>query len=327
MKLNISPFIGQHCETTATGTLLEQLGIKMSEPMLFGLGEGLGFIIWNMKTMDFPFIGGRIKTDLVTKNIAKNLGLKLIVKETTSANRAWSSVKELLDNNKAVGLKLDCYHLEYFSNPIHFAGHYVAIIGYDETYAYLIDTAQQGTSVKTSLASLEKARSEKGPMSSKNLYYTLDKTENIVTINDAVINAIKNNSLAYLNPPIKNLTYKGIIKASDEIIKWFDTSKNIREEFNTSAMLMERAGTGGSIFRNLYRDFLKEAGEITQNETVYKTHDLFNQVASDWSNVIELFENIGQTQDKKYVLQASKLMKDISTKEKYAMEQLLTVTN
>lgn len=327
MKLNISPFIGQHCETTATGTLLEQLGIKMSEPMLFGLGEGLGFIIWNMKTMDFPFIGGRIKTDLVTKNIAKNLGLKLIVKETTSANKAWSSVRELLDNNKAVGLKLDCYHLEYFSNPIHFAGHYVAIIGYDETYAYLIDTAQQGTSVKTSLASLEKARSEKGPMSSKNLYYTLDKTEDIVTIKDAVINAIKNNALAYLNPPIKNLTYKGIIKASDEIIKWFDTSKNIREEFNTSAMLMERAGTGGAIFRNLYRDFLKEAGEITQNEIVYKTHDLFNQVASDWSNVIELFENIGQTQDKKYVLQASKLMKDISTKEKYAMEQLLTVTN
>ena len=327
MKLNISPFIGQHCETTATGTLLEQLGIKMSEPMLFGLGEGLGFIIWNMKTIDFPFIGGRIKTDLMTKNIAKNLGLKLIVKETTSANKAWSSVKELLDNNKAVGLKLDCYHLEYFSNPIHFAGHYVAIIGYDETYSYLIDTAQQGTSVKTSLASLEKARSEKGPMSSKNLYYTLDKTEDIVTIKDAVINAIKNNALAYLNPPIKNLTYKGIIKASDEIIKWFDTSKNIREEFNTSAMLMERAGTGGAIFRNLYRDFLKEAGEITQNEIVYKTHDLFNQVASDWSNVIELFENIGQTQDKKYVLLASKLMKDISTKEKYAMEQLLTVTN
>lgn len=327
MKLNISPFIGQHCETTATGTLLEQLGIKMSEPMLFGLGEGLGFIIWNMKTMDFPFIGGRIKTDLVTKNIAKNLGLKLIVKETTSANKAWSSVKELLDNNKAVGLKLDCHHLEYFSNPIHFAGHYVAIIGYDETYAYLIDTAQQGTSVKTSLASLEKARSEKGPMSSKNLYYTLDKTEDIVTIKDAVINAIKNNALAYLNPPIKNLTYKGIIKASDEIIKCFEASKNIKEEFNTSAMLMERAGTGGAIFRNLYRDFLKEAGEITQNETVYKTHDLFNQVTSDWSNVIELFENIGQTQDKKYVLQASKLMKDISTKEKYAMEQLLTVTN
>jgi len=77
MKLDIKPFTGQHCETTATGTLLNQLGIELSEPMIFGLGEGLGFIIWNMKTMDFPFIGGRIKQDLLTQNIAKNLNLKI----------------------------------------------------------------------------------------------------------------------------------------------------------------------------------------------------------------------------------------------------------
>lgn len=68
---NFKPFVGQHCETTATGSLLNQFGIELSEPMLFGLGEGLGFIFWNMKIMDFPFIGGRIKPDELTKNIAK----------------------------------------------------------------------------------------------------------------------------------------------------------------------------------------------------------------------------------------------------------------
>ena len=53
MKIeHLKPFKGQHCETTATGTLLNQLGIEFSEPMLFGLGEGLGFIYWKMKTMD-----------------------------------------------------------------------------------------------------------------------------------------------------------------------------------------------------------------------------------------------------------------------------------
>jgi hypothetical protein len=36
---NIKSFEGQHCETTATGTLLKQLDIELSEPMLFGLGE------------------------------------------------------------------------------------------------------------------------------------------------------------------------------------------------------------------------------------------------------------------------------------------------
>lgn len=36
---NFKPFIGQHCETTTTGTLLRQIGIELSEPMLFGLDD------------------------------------------------------------------------------------------------------------------------------------------------------------------------------------------------------------------------------------------------------------------------------------------------
>ncbi len=168
MKIeNFKPFSGQHCETTATGTLLLQIGIEVSEPMLFGLGEGLGFIYWKMKTMDFPFLGGRVKPDLLTQNIVRNLNLELAAKETASPQKAWDSVKELLDRKQAVGLKMDCFHLEYFSNPFHFAGHYAAIYGYDEQNAFLVDTKQQGSLVQTSLKSLALARSEKGPMASK----------------------------------------------------------------------------------------------------------------------------------------------------------------
>lgn len=88
MKIDhFKPFDGQHCETTATGTLLQQIGIELSEPMLFGLGEGLGFIYWNMKIMDFPFIGGRIKPDLLTKNITKNLNLELLVKKLLQSRK------------------------------------------------------------------------------------------------------------------------------------------------------------------------------------------------------------------------------------------------
>jgi hypothetical protein len=169
----LQPFDGQHCETTATGTLLKRIGIELSEPMLFGLGEGLGFIFWNMKSMPFPFIGGRIKPDKLTENIVKNLGLSLTVKETSSLTKAWNEVKELIDKEQVAGLKLDSYYLEYFSKPFHFAGHYVALYGYDHNYAYLVDTKQQGGKVRTSLKSLAEARSARGPMSSKNLYYTM----------------------------------------------------------------------------------------------------------------------------------------------------------
>ena len=42
MKLDLKPYRGQHCETTATGTLLRQIGFELSEPMLFGIGKAQG---------------------------------------------------------------------------------------------------------------------------------------------------------------------------------------------------------------------------------------------------------------------------------------------
>jgi hypothetical protein len=93
--------------------------------------------------MDFPFIGGRVKPDVLTQNIARNLDLELVVTETASTQKAWGNVKQLLDHGHVVGLKLDCFHLEHFSEPFRFAGHYTAIYGYDNEHAFLVDTKQQ----------------------------------------------------------------------------------------------------------------------------------------------------------------------------------------
>jgi len=318
-------FDGQHCETTATGTLIKQLGIELSEPMLFGLGEGLGFIFWNMKTMSFPFIGGRIKPDALTENIARNLNLELTVKETSSREKASDEVKELIDKGQIVGLKLDCYYLEYFSTPIHFAGHYVALYGYDNNSAFLVDTKQQGGKVKTSLESLALARAAKGPMSSKNLYYTLHKTSKKFDLKTAIIAAIRNNANEYINPPISNIGYKGILKTSSEIIKWYKHSKDIEGDFKTTAMLMEKAGTGGALFRNFYRDFLNESYDLLKLDKLKLGHEAFIEIAILWNSVSELFEKVSETKDFKYIQQASDILKTLSAKEKSAMEMLATI--
>lgn len=326
MKIEpLKPFKGQHCETTATGTLLLQLGIALSEPMLFGLGEGLGFIYWKMKTMDFPFIGGRIKTDLLTQNIARNLNLELIVKETSSAHKAWTAVKELLDKGQAVGLKLDCFHLQYFSKPFHFAGHYVAIYGYDRENAFLVDTLQQGSQVQTSLESLAMARAEKGPMSSRNLYYTLQQTGKAYDLKQVITNAIRNNARDYLNPPITNIGYKGILKTSTEMIKWSHTSKDIAREAKDLAQIMEKAGTGGALFRNLYRDFLKESYDLLRLDQLKAGYEAFAAIASQWTSIAQLLEKLSETKDVQYIEQAAEMLKTISVQEKEAMELLATM--
>ena len=326
MKIeNFKPFSGQHCETTATGSLLLQLGIDLSEPMLFGLGEGLGFIFWNMKMMDFPFIGGRVKPDVLTENLCRNLNLSLEVLETASKKKAWNNVEKYLNEGKAVGLKLDCYHLEYFTNKIHFAGHYVAMYGYDEQDAFLVDTDQQGRVVQTSLKSLELARSEKGPMSSKNLVYVIQRQGEVTDLAKAVKKAITNNANDYLNPPIKNIGYKGILKTSAEVKKWFASSKNRKRDFQTTAMLMEKAGTGGALFRNLYRDFLKEAFELTNIKAIHDAYHDFLEIAQLWTKVSSLFLQVGEIEDVMYINEVSELLKKLSKLEYDAMSKLVLV--
>ncbi|TGK92916.1 DUF4872 domain-containing protein [Leptospira brenneri] len=324
MILNhISPFLGVHCETTTTGTLLKHIGIELSEPMLFGIGEGLGFIFWNMKSMDFPFIGGRIKPDQLTVNITKNLGLKLEIQETSSQLKAWSSVRDLIDSKTPVGLKLDCFHSEYFSKPFHFAGHYAALYGYDETNAYLIDTKQQGTKVHTSLKSLELARSEKGPMASKNLFYTISSAKKSPDLKKVVSIAAKNNARDYLNPPITNVSYKGIGKLASNLEKWFHTSKDVQRDFGTTAMMMEKAGTGGAIFRNLYRDFLGEAYELTKDPIFKNAHLQFLEIAAHWSKIITLFDTLGKKSDSSLLGEMKDLLYLTSDLEFSAMSELL----
>ena len=179
--------------------------------------------------MDFPFIGGRIKTDLITENICRALYLKLDVKETSSSCKAWNNIEEHLAKGKAVGLKMDCYHLD---------------------------------------------------------------------------------------------GYKSINKTAKEIKKWFIQSDNIKDEFHTSAMMMERAGTGGTLFRNLYRDFLKEAFGITQIPELEKAYLEFVEHSTKWTEISNLFMEIGETGNEKYVDMASEIFIQLSNEERKTMEFL-----
>ena len=81
------------------------------------------------------------------------------------------------------------------------------------------------------------------------------------------------------------------MKTSTEIKKWFKNSKDIEGDFKTTAMLMEKAGTGGAIFRNFYRDFLKESYEILKIENINKSQKMFAEIADLWTEVSTLFRS------------------------------------
>jgi hypothetical protein len=313
-------FKGRHCESSATECLLKHVGLEMSEPMFFGLGQGFGFLIWKMSIMNLPFIGGRAKQFELTRSFCANMNIALDARETGSKKKAWSNVTEFIDRGIPVALQVDCYHLEHFKHAFHFAGHFICIYGYDDTRADVMDT---GTFQKVALENLEKARFEKGPMAAKARSYTLSVGKTLPALKDAIPKAIRPVALEFLNPAIKSFGYKGIQKLGDDIVNWIDVAPNPKEDLMGSADIMENGGTGGALFRNFYRDFLKEClGYLPGNPNIKKAHELYTAAASNWTEIASCINKAGLTGEKAYLKKASALCGETAELEKKAMEFL-----
>jgi len=316
---------GQHCETTTLGALLGHEGIHLSEPLLFGLGEGLGFIYWDAKNLDFPFLGGRTKPTTITRTVAARLGLDLRVEETASPAKAWRNVTAALGAGRPVGLQLDSYHLDYFTTKVHFGGHTVAMYGYDDTHAYLIDTAQQGGAVTTTRSSLERARAERGPMTARHLSFTLIGPATRPDLGSAVREAIRSNAHTFLHPPIANVGYRGIGTAATRVTSWLTRSSDPSRDLPLAAALMERGGTGGALFRALYRDFLAESAAMLDDDALHAGYRRYAEIAPRWTEVADLIAGAGRTGDPGHLAEAAAILAELAELERRAMQTLATI--
>jgi hypothetical protein len=317
------PFVGQHCETVATGSLLKAVGVDLSEPMLFGMGQGLGFIFLNLGSLPLPFVGGRVKPFELTTSLCRNLGAACQATETTSKPKAWASLEKTLGDGKPVGLQLDCYHLEYFSKPIHFAGHFVAAHGVDEKYVYVVDTQAQGSAQRVARANLEAARFEKGPMSARARSWTIAAPKSAPDLGKAIRKAIRANARVYLAPPFKGASFEGIRKLAASLPDWIEIANDPPHDLALSALLMEKAGTGGALFRNFYRDFLLEAREyLGAPAELKRAHAAFSRAAEDWTAVAALIESAGRTGESAPLQEAAARCLEIADAEVEAMRLL-----
>jgi hypothetical protein len=326
---NFRPFVGQHCETVATGSLLAAAGLNLSEPMLFGLGEGLGFIFIKLSSLPLPFVGGRAKPFALTLALCQNLGLTCKTVETTSGPKAWAALEDPLRAGHPVGLQLDCFYLEYFSRPIHFAGHFVAAYGYDQRDVLLVDTAPQGSLQRSSRANVEKARFAKGPMAAKARAWTIlapaRKSAPDAAIPKALRRAIRANAKQYLSPAFKGASHLGILKLAESLPHWLELARHPEDDLALAALLMERAGTGGSLFRNFYRDFLAEAREYLSGAKakLSAAQRLFADSAEEWAAIAALIDASARTAEAGPLRDAAERCRRVADIEVAAMRQLV----
>lgn len=319
----LKAYVGVHCETVATGTLLLANGCEFSEPMLFGLGEGLGFVFLNLSSLPLPFLGGRNKPFDLTRNICRNLGVSCLDEETSSKRKAWARLESNLRDGTPVGLQLDCYYLPYFQHAPHFAGHFVAALRINSDDVVVADTVQQGTVQHVSQSTLEQARFARGPMSSKARAYTLQGGPTR-DLGEALVIALRNNARSYLAPAFSGMGASGIGKLAKSLPQWLEQSTSPPQDLQLAALLMEKAGTGGALFRHLYRDFLDEAVTYLPKQApmLRAARDEFAEAAQSWTGIADLLSQTAADGQIQHLKEAAGLCQTIAEHEVRAMRRL-----
>jgi len=285
---------GVHCESSALRDIFEFFCFKFSEPMIFGLGSGLGFVYWHSKQMPYPFVGGRTRD--LDKNLCSNLRVTIKVNKTKSRVKAYESLRNLISRGIPGMIHVDMPYLKYWGLPeqAHFGGHCVVVAGLDEEkgVAYLADTMFKDLQTPT-LKELEEARSSTfKPFPPENKWLTFEFPTKLTPVEVAIRNAITKTTKSMLYSPIKNLGVKGINHFANEIVKWpkmFPSETTLfRQLYEVSYIMMEEDGTGGGLFRYLYSRFLKEVGELLGNKELIDLSQRYHQAGQNWTTIAKL---------------------------------------
>lgn len=135
--LNWENKTGVHCGSVAIQNVINYYGVNYPEEMCFGLGAGLGFF-YNKLSKSFPSEVIHLRApDMEPNFFSKNNQVYKWLKES-SPKEAEKKLKQSLDNLQPVFLQTDLFYLKYYNSKIHFPGHVVVCVGYDDIHKKFI---------------------------------------------------------------------------------------------------------------------------------------------------------------------------------------------
>lgn len=274
-----------HCENGVASNLLKHQGIKISEPMVFGLGSGLFFVYLPFLKVNFsPAFSYRPMPGWIFKRMAKLLGIKFKRQKFNSPEKAQQTLDKNLTENIPTGLQVGVYGLSYFPEEyrFHFNAHNLVVYGKDDKQYQISDPVMQ---FPTSLThkELEKVRFAKGALAPKgHLYYPIYIPEEI-NWEKAIKKAIKKNCRDML-APVPIIGVNGMRMVAKNIKKW---PKKIgvpktNHYLGQLIRMQEEIGTGGGGFRFIYAAFLQEAAEILKNNKLKELSEEMTQIGDMW---------------------------------------------
>jgi hypothetical protein len=307
---NYRNLTGEHCGSTATRNLLyHYCGLDLSEPVIFGLGAGMEsiFIKVNGLTPAISIFGRSISMEADALNA---LGIDYREQPEFDNLKAWEDVKQEVIAGRPTMLTGDIFFLDYRNYKVRFPAHRFVLLGFDDKQeiAYVadrVDPAPQACSYKA----LAESRNPATGITTFNLWGKFFDTEIKNSFEKAAAHALKTCSArmtgndASQRDLLKSVTgndavivtgVNGLTEFAEDLISWHER-EDAAGLAAYNAQCIEKFGTGGGNFRNLYTGFLDWAHQILPG-IVHPHHiSLAEKSARNWTQLSELLQKASET--------------------------------
>jgi hypothetical protein len=336
---------GEHCGSTSLANLADYYGWGFDEPTCFGLASGLGFTFFaGEEPPERYFFGRPLHLEAA---FFDHLGIDYTHTQGADWETTWTAMKAALDAGDPVLVFADIYHLDYYDTDTHFAPHSFLLVGYDEAVpgrevagadpdagqgvVYCADSESEAVQ-RLPLSSLRSAMSSEATIPLSNRYLVVGGAP-AVERPDAARAAIRETATYMLDPEESRFPVpgwgahglQGIRALSQDVTEWTalsDPHWTARFAYQN----IERRGTGGACFRDLYVGFLDE---VEREVGLSGFADEIHEVGEAWHRVGSLLEEASETPEvfdlPGYLSKTSRLLSSLADREQRFYEEALGV--
>jgi hypothetical protein len=272
---NYRNLTAEHCGSGSMRNLVyHYCRIELPEGVIFGLGSGLDCLFFGMPEATPPFmLFGRSIT--MEQDLAAALGLDYQEAPELDNEQAWQQVRQQVTEGKPTMLSGDIYYLDYRKFKVHFPGHRFVLLGFDDAKreVYIADRTESATQT-CSMDALRMSRNPPVGISTANLWGTFNSSRVANSLADACALALQKTTQRMLGADpsqqswIKRATpskpdwlaggIAGIELLGQQLQQWpSDSAAPEYAAYMVSAIT--KFGTGGALFRNLFREFIEWA--------------------------------------------------------------------
>jgi hypothetical protein len=299
---------GIHCSSSSIADILRYDGQALSEPMVFGLGSGLGFIFSNDARYSPRYRFNGRALDLEGKFYAL-FGVRL-----PWAGR-WDpdAIERALSQGRPLVAQTDIAYLPYYDGA-HFPLHGIVVTGWDGRRAQVADTFSNDPQSVTE-GELRAALEGEGSPFMDPPYRIAAAPRIAATIDaDTLSRAILTAAREMLEPVVAGTGIPAMHRLVAEREAWRDSA-----DWTWSARFayqgIEKRGTGGGGFRTMYARFLEEAREvlpaIDRVRAIHRMHDS----SSRWSAMAQDLKHAFVKEDRSGLDAAADRLHDIAVHE------------